>query len=162
MDNHCFDSCPGWIRHHRAADHCDRDCELARAARCANAVAELTKRVWDVETRLSRLAAEPAGEPIAAAPRAEASDAPPVGMAPAQQPAPVAAPPQVFSSPLAAPSPTAAPAATAQQPVVTHAVSAPSEAALFRSVEPPSLEIRAPLKTASARSGSIASAFLPC
>ncbi len=112
----------------------------SRAREMRNAVAELTKRVWDVETRLSRLAAEPAGEPIAAAPRAEASDAPPVGMAPAQQPAPVAAPPQVFSSPLAAPSPTAAPAATAQQPVVTHAVSAPSEAALFRSVEPPKPE----------------------
>jgi uncharacterized membrane protein len=94
----------------------------SRAREMSNAVAELTKRVWDLESRVSRLATEqPAA--VAAPPRAEAAHVPPVASAPAMQteptPAPIPAPPPI-----------------AQQPVVTHAVSAPEAALRFHSFEP--------------------------
>jgi uncharacterized membrane protein len=105
----------------------------SRAREMRDAVAELTKRVWNLESKLSGLGAERA----AVAPSAEAAHAPPVAAAPtAQVPIPVATPPEAFVP--ASDSVSEPP--FAQQPVVVHAVAAPEAALRFQSVEPAKAE----------------------
>jgi uncharacterized membrane protein len=100
----------------------------SRAREMRDAVAELTKRVWNLESRLSGLGVERA---TVTPPSAEGAHVPPVSVAPAQQ-----APIPVATAAFIPPATQGAPDAGVQQSVVVHAVSTPEAALQFRSPEP--------------------------